>query len=55
MPDYKKLYYQLFRANEQALRALLQAQQAAEQTVLEEDEPPLRLGGSEGAGGESGK
>ena len=43
MPDYKTLYYQLFRANEQAVRILLQAQQAAEQALLEETAPPLQL------------
>ena len=43
MPDYKALYYQLFRANEQALQILLQAQQAAEQALLQQAEPPLQL------------
>ena len=43
MPNYKMLYYQMFRANEQALRILLQAQQAAEQALLAEAEPPLQL------------
>lgn len=43
MPDYKQLYYQMFRANEQALRVLLQAQQAAEEAMLAAADPPLTL------------
>ncbi len=43
MPNYQKLYYQLFRANEQALRILRDAQQAAEETFLDEPPPPLAL------------
>ena len=43
MPDYKKMYFELFRANAQAAQLLQAAQQHAEQTLLEADPPPLRL------------
>ncbi|MBQ7859238.1 MAG: hypothetical protein IJ347_03770 [Faecalibacterium sp.] len=43
MPDYKQQYLDLFRASEQAIRILVQAQQAAEQAVLDAPPPPLRL------------
>ena len=42
-PDYKTMYYELFRASEQAARLLQAAQQRAEQQLLEADPPPLRL------------
>ena len=42
-PDYKALYFELFRASEQAARLLHEAQQRAEEQVMTEDEPPLRL------------
>lgn len=43
VPDYKSLYYQLFRRTEQARRLLEIAQQEAEAAFLAEDEPPLYL------------
>lgn len=43
MPDYKAMYLELFRANEQAARLLWEAQQRAEQQLLDEAPPPLRL------------
>lgn len=42
-PDYKALYFELFRASEQAVRLLRDAQARAEQAVLRADPPPLRL------------
>ena len=42
-PDYKALYFELFRANEQAIRLLQAAQQKAEAQVMEEDKLPLHL------------
>ena len=42
-PDYKEMYLALFRANEQAARLLWEAQQRAEQQLLEEPLPPLHL------------
>ncbi len=43
VPDYKSLYYQLFRRTEQARRLLEIAQQEAEAAFLAEEEPPLYL------------
>ena len=42
-PDYKALYFELFRANEQAIRLLTAAQQKAEAQVMEEDREPLYM------------
>ena len=44
-PDYKTLYFELFRANEQAIRLLTAAQQKAEAQVMEEDRAPLYVHG----------
>lgn len=44
-PDYKAMYLELFRANAQAAELLLQAQQRAEDVLLADDPPPLRLNG----------
>ena len=43
MPDYKALYFELFRASEQAARILLEAQQKAEEQIMEDDSEPLVL------------
>ena len=42
-PDYKTMYLELFRASEQAARILREAQLRAEEHLLEEPPPPLRL------------
>ena len=42
-PDYKTMYYELFRASVQAAQLLQDAQQRAEQQLLEADPPPIRL------------
>ena len=42
-PDYKALYFELFRASEQAARILLEAQQKAEEQIMEDDSEPLVL------------
>ena len=42
-PDYKTLYFELFRASEQAIRLLQEAQLNAEQQVMEEDREPVRF------------
>ena len=42
MPDYKAMYFELFRASVQAVQLLQDAQAHAEQQLLAED-PPLRL------------
>ena len=41
------MYFELFRANAQAAQLLQAAQQQAEQTLLEADPPPIRLGETE--------
>lgn len=38
MPDYKKMYLELFSAVEDAIEILVQAQQRAEETYIETDE-----------------
>ena len=43
MPDYKAMYFELFRASVQAAQLLQAAQQQAEKQLLEADPPPLRL------------
>ena len=42
-PDYKAMYFELFRASVQAVQLLQDAQAHAEQQLLAEDPPPLRL------------
>ena len=43
MPDYKSLYFQLFRRTEEVRRLLEAAQKEAEAAFLAQDEPPLHL------------
>jgi len=42
-PDYRELYFELFRASEEAARLLREAQLRAEQQVMDDDPPPLHL------------
>lgn len=42
-PDYKAMYFELFRASVQAAQILQAAQQQAEKQLLEADLPPIRL------------
>ena len=42
-PDYKAMYFELFRASVQAAQLLQAAQQQAEKQLLEADSPPIRL------------
>lgn len=42
-PDYKALYFEMFRASEQAIRLLQDAQARAEQELLQDGPPPLHL------------
>lgn len=42
-PDYKAMYFELFRASEQAARLLQEAQARAEQQLLAADPPPIEL------------
>ena len=46
-PDYKAMYFELFRASVQAAQLLQAAQQQAEKQLLEADLPPIRLEQSE--------
>lgn len=49
MPDYKKLYFDLFRANAAAAAQLMAAQEKAEAAVMDApNAPPLRV--AEGKG-----
>ncbi len=43
MPDYRELYFEMFRASEAAIRLLQQAQARAEEAYLAEDLPPVEL------------
>ena len=43
VPDYKAMYFELFRASVQAVQLLQDAQAHAEQQLLAEDPLPLRL------------
>ncbi len=43
-PDYKAMYFELFRASVQAAQLLQDAQVRAEQQLLDADLPPIRLG-----------
>lgn len=42
-PDYKAMYFELFRASVQAAQLLQAAQQQAEKQLLKADLPPIRL------------
>lgn len=54
MPDYKALYFALFRETERARRVLEQAQQAAEAGYLAQAAPPVRLARPQEAGPDAG-
>ena len=41
MPDYKEMYLTLFRATEQALGILIEAQRSCEELYLSAPEPEL--------------
>lgn len=43
MPDYKKMYYELFRASEEAIQILIKAQQRCEEMYLSAEEPLILL------------
>lgn len=43
MPDYKELYFKLFRASEQAINTLIHAQKECEELYLSDPEPELKL------------
>ena len=43
LPDYKEMYYKLFRASEQAVRILISAQRECEKIYTSTPEPELRF------------
>lgn len=43
MPDYKKMYLTLFRATEQAINTLIQAQQECEELYISEPDTELKI------------
>lgn len=43
MPDYKQMYLTLFRATEQAINTLIEAQRACEELYISEPETGLRV------------
>lgn len=43
MPDHKKMYLTLFRATEQAINTLIEAQRACAELYVSEPETELRL------------
>lgn len=43
MPDYKEMYFKLFRATEQAANALIDAQRECEMLYLSASEPELHV------------
>lgn len=43
MPNYKKMYFTLFRATEQAINTLIEAQRECEELYISEPETELRV------------
>ena len=43
MPDYKEMYLKLFRATEEAVNLLIDAQQACEELYISAPEPELNV------------
>ena len=43
MPDYKEMYLKLFRATEEAVNLLIDAQQACEERYNTAPEPELKI------------
>ncbi|WP_164510447.1 hypothetical protein [Agathobaculum sp. Marseille-P7918] len=43
MPNYKEMYLTLFRATEQAINTLIEAQRACEELYVSEPETELRV------------
>ena len=43
MPDYKQMYLTLFRATEQVINTLIEAQRACEELYISEPETGLRV------------
>ncbi|MEG0839889.1 MAG: hypothetical protein RSF33_08830 [Hydrogenoanaerobacterium sp.] len=43
MPDYKEMYFKLFRAGEQAINTLIQVQQECEELYISQLDPGLKV------------
>lgn len=43
MPDYKEMYLKLFRASEQAISTLIQAQRECEELYISQPEADLKV------------
>lgn len=43
MPNYKKMYFTLFRATEQAINTLIEAQRECEELYISEAETELKV------------
>lgn len=43
MPDYKEMYLKLFRATEEAVNLLIDAQQVCEELYISAPEPELKV------------
>lgn len=43
MPDYKEMYLKLFRATENAINILIEAQQECEELYISAPEPELKV------------
>lgn len=43
MPNYKEMYYQLFRETEKAINILIAAQRECEEQYISSPEPELKL------------
>lgn len=43
MPDYKEMYLKMFRATEEAVNLLIDAQQACEELYITAPEPELKV------------
>lgn len=43
MPDYKEMYLRIFRASEQAISILIEAQRECEELYISSPEPELQI------------
>jgi len=43
MPDYKELYFKMFRASEQAVNVLITAQRECEELYISSSEPDCKV------------
>lgn len=43
MPDYKEMYFKLFRASEEAVNLLIAAQQECEEMYISAEEPEITM------------